>query len=42
MVFLKKTEMINLAKNNRNLPKPSLVDHCVPETVSCRHTYLIG
>ena len=26
--------MINLAENDRNLPKPSLVDHCVPELSS--------
>ena len=28
---LKKEEMINLAENNRTLPKPSLTDHRVPE-----------
>ena len=33
---LKKTEMINLAENNRNLPKSSLVDHRVPEPPSER------
>ena len=26
--------MINLAENNRNLPKPSLADHHVPEPPS--------
>ena len=33
---LKKTGMINLAENNRNLPKPSLADHRVPEPPSER------
>ena len=33
---LKKTEMLNLAENNRNLPKPSLADHRVPELPSGR------
>ena len=33
---LKKTEMINLAENNRNLPKPLLADHRVPEPPSER------
>ena len=28
---LKKTEMINYAENNKNLPKTSLPDHHVPE-----------
>ena len=33
---LQKTEMTNLAENNRNLPKPSLADHCVAELPSKR------
>ena len=33
---LKKTAMTNLAENNRNLPKPSLADHRVPESPSER------
>ena len=33
---LKKAEVINLAENNRNLPKPSIADHCVPESPSER------
>ena len=33
---LKKKEMINLAENNRTLPKPSLTDHRVPEPPSER------
>ena len=33
---LKKEEMINLAENNRTLPKPSLTDHRVPEPPSER------
>ena len=33
---LKKEEIINLAENNRTLPKPSLTDHSVPEPPSER------
>ena len=33
---LETTEMINLGENNRNLPKPSLAHHRVPEPPSER------
>ena len=33
---LKKTEMINLAENNKNLPKRNLADHCIKKsTLEC-------